>query len=169
MSTPSANNYYYPVTAVDSENQSQALLTVANPHDSVRSHESKQSDRQAGRHGRSGRAVRAAQKHGVVLAPAWHPSCVAYLSAGAHAGREMTDDDLRMLARAAYTVLRELKPSSVIHTSINNKTLGLFYNSFPDPAYTRAQKYIDFVWRRNPAIWDSETRRDDEIKIGFRP
>jgi hypothetical protein len=36
--------------------------------------------------------MRPAQKHGIVLAPAWHPTSLAYFSDGAHEGREMTID-----------------------------------------------------------------------------
>jgi hypothetical protein len=81
----------------------------------------------------------------------------------------MTDDDLRMLARAAYTVLRELKPRGVIPAFVMDNALGFISYRDADPAHTRATKYIDFVHRQNLAIWDSEFRRDDQMKMGFRP
>lgn len=74
------------------------------------------------------------------------------------------DHDLRMLARAAFTVLRVLKPKERIH--YNFAWIDAWY---PDPAYSRARRYIEFVGRQNWLIEREEFLRDDRIRMGFEP
>jgi len=73
------------------------------------------------------------------------------------------DHDLRMLARAALTVIRDLKP----HT---NYVINMF--GYPitrdDPALKRANRYLDFVQRQSWQIWQDEHLRDDRIRMGFK-
>lgn len=63
----------------------------------------------------------------------------------------LPEHDLRMLARAAFKVERELKPK------------------YPDPAYFRADRNLTFVAYENRPIYSEEKRRNDRIVHGFDP
>jgi hypothetical protein len=74
-----------------------------------------------------------------------------------------TDHDLRMLARAAFTVMRELKPKFTV------VWCGALSIRQEEPALLRANRYLAFVQRQSWAIWEAEHLRDDRIRMGFKP
>jgi hypothetical protein len=93
---------------------------------------------------------------------------VADCADGAIEGVQMTDTttehDLRMLARAAFTVIRELKP----HTHYVINIFG-YPITRDGPALIRANRYLDFVQRQSWQLWHDEHLRDDRIRMGFKP
>jgi hypothetical protein len=75
-----------------------------------------------------------------------------------------TDHDLRMLARAAFTVIRELRPHTHFVVDMSGHVL-----TREDPALIRANRYLGFVQRQSWGLWHDEHLRDDRIRMGFRP
>lgn len=71
------------------------------------------------------------------------------------------NDDLRMLARAALTVKRELKPK------VRKESFGAFVLDVKEPALFRADKWLAFVKRQNCFIYSQEVSRDDRLRNGF--